>query len=221
VEYNPPSSKTSGHIHKFKPKGTKERNKEIIDFYNQDGMELQQLTVCAGFGTVLMPLTGLFSLGIHLFGETGGGKTTAMFTGTSIWGDPRGLIGTGGDTPNSKMNQAELYHSIPMNTDELTNFTPREASQYAYQLSEGVQKNRMAGGGNHERVRGKPWRLLAFSTGNTSMYSQMSMFKGDTKAEMQRLLELRTDEMPRLKIIMTSARARNQTKILKAIHRGR
>lgn len=200
IEYNPPSAKTAGYIERLTPKGTQESSKEVLDWYDRDGMELQQFTVCAGFGSALMPFTGLYSLGVHLFGKTGAGKTTAMYAATSIWGDPRGLIGTGGDTPNSKMNQAELYHSIPMNTDELTNFTPREASQYAYQLSEGVQKNRMAGGGNHERVRGKPWRLLAFSTGNTSMYSQMSMFKGDTKAEMQRLLELRTDEMPRLKI---------------------
>ena len=200
IEYNPPSAKTAGYIERLTPKGTQEGSKEVLDWYDRDGMELQQFTVCAGFGSALMPFTGLYSLGVHLFGKTGAGKTTAMYAATSIWGDPRGLIGTGGDTPNSKMNQAELYHSIPMNTDELTNFTPREASQYAYQLSEGVQKNRMAGGGNHERVRGKPWRLLAFSTGNTSMYSQMSMFKGDTKAEMQRLLELRTDEMPRLKI---------------------
>jgi len=200
VEYNPPSAKTSGYIEKFKPKGTQERSREILDWYNRDGMELHQFTICSGFGTVLMPLTGLYSLGVHMFGTTGGGKTTAMYAASSIWGDPRGLIGTGGDTPNSKMNQAELYHSIPLNTDELTNFTPKEASQYAYQLSEGTQKNRMAGGGNIERVRGKPWRLLAFSTGNVSMYAQMAMFKGDTKAEMQRLLELRVDEMPRVKV---------------------
>ena len=200
IEYNPPSAKTAGYIERLTPKGTQEGSKEVLDWYDRDGMELQQFTVCAGFGSVLMPFTGLYSLGVHLFGKTGAGKTTAIYAATSIWGDPRGLIGTGGDTPNSKMNQAELYHSIPMNTDEMTNFTPRQSSQYSYQLSEGVQKNRMAGGGNYERVRGKPWRLLAFSTGNTSMYAQMAMFKGDTKAEMQRLLELRTDEMPRLKI---------------------
>jgi len=200
IEYNPPSSKTSGHIHKFKPKGTKERNKEIIDFYDQDGMELQQLTVCAGFGTVLMPLTGLFSLGIHLFGDTGGGKTTAMFTGTSIWGDPSGLTGTKGDTPNSRMNSAEVMHNLLLNTDEMTNILGRHASDYAYQLSEGKQKNRMAGGGNYERARGKPWRLIAVSSGNVSMYAQMAMAKGNTKAEMQRLLELRVDEMDMAKV---------------------
>ena len=196
-EYNPPSSKTAGLIDAFKPKGTMERSKEILNFYNRDGMELQQFTVCGGFGTILMPLTGLYSLGVHLFGSTGGGKTTAMFAGTSIWGDPRPLTLTKKDTENSRMNRAEVMHNVGLNTDEMTNMRGQAVSDYAYQLSEGMQKNRMAGGGNMERVRGKPWRLLAFSTGNVSMYAQMAMAKGDVKAEMQRLLELRVDEMPR------------------------
>jgi hypothetical protein len=58
----------------------------------------------------------------------------------------------------------------------------------------------MAGGGNYERVRGRPWRLIALSSGNVSMYAQMAMAKGDTRAEMQRLLELRVDEIPLVKV---------------------
>ncbi len=200
AEYNPPSGKTAGLIDAFKPKGTSTRSREILDFYDREGMELQQFVVCGGFGSILMPLTGLYSLGIHLFGDTGGGKTTAMFAGTAIWGDPRPLTLTKKDTENSRMNRAEVMHNMMLNTDEMTNVKGQAVSDYAYQLSEGTQKNRMAGGGNMERVRGKPWRLLAFSTGNVSFYAQMAMAKGDTKAEMQRLLELRVDEMPRLDI---------------------
>ena len=200
AEYNPPSSKTAGLIDAFKPKGTSTRSREILDFYDREGMELQQFVVCGGFGSILMPLTGLYSLGVHLFGNTGGGKTTAMFAGTSIWGDPRPLTLTKKDTENSRMNRAEVMHNMMLNTDEMTNVKGQGVSDYAYQLSEGTQKNRMAGGGNMERVRGKPWRLLAFSTGNVSFYAQMAMAKGDTKAEMQRLLELRVDEMPKMDV---------------------
>ena len=200
VSYNPPSSKTSGLISSFRPKGSKERSREILNFYSQEGMELQQFVVCGGFGTILMPLTGLYSLGIHLFGSTGGGKTTAMYANTSIWGEPRPLTLTKGDTNNSRFNRAEVMHNLGLNTDEMTNIHGKIASDYAYQLSEGTQRNRMAGGGNMERVRGKPWRLLAYSSGNVSMYAQMAMVKGDTKAEMQRLLELRVDEMPLLDV---------------------
>ena len=103
-------------------------------------MELQQLTVCAGFGTILMPLTGLYGLGIHLFGDTGGGKTTAMYTGTSIFGDPFKLTGTKADTANSRMNVAEVMHNMLLNTDEMTNILGRHASDYATSCLKGAEK---------------------------------------------------------------------------------
>ena len=200
VEYNPPSGKTIQSSKAFVVKGTRERSQEILDFYDQEGMEMHQFVVCGGFGTILMPFTGLYSLGVHLFGHTGGGKTTAMFAASSIWGDPAGTTSMKKDTENARWNRAELMHNLLLNTDEMTNMRGAVASDYAYQLSEGKQKNRMTGGGNLERVRGKPWRLLAFSTGNVSLYAQMAMAKGDVKAEMQRLLELRVDDMPRVHV---------------------
>ena len=51
----------------------------------------------------------------------------------------------------------------------------------------------MAQGGNAERHRGKPWSLLAISTGNTSFVEMISRVKGFPKAEAQRILEFRTE----------------------------
>ena len=200
VEYNPPSAKTSGFIDAFTPKGTKERNREILHFFGTEGLELHQFTILGGFASVLMPLTGLNSLGVHLQGGSGIGKTTALYCNMSPWGDPHYLTLGEEDTPNSRMNRGEVMHNLPLNTDEMTNMTGLEVSRYAYKLAEGKQKNRLAGGGNMERVRGKPWRLLAFSTGNESCYEQMMMVKGAPKAEMQRMLELRVD--PNLKAVV-------------------
>jgi len=191
VEYNPPSGKTAGLIHHFKPEGTRERQLEILDFFNSDGLELQQFVVCMGFGSILMPLTGLNSFGVHLYGGTGVGKTTAMYGNTGIWGDPHALTLGQRDTPNSRMNRGEVMCNLPLNSDEMTNMTGKDISDYSYQLSDGKQKNRMAGGGNIERVRGKPWQLMALSTGNMSFYEEMQRLKDNPKAEMQRMLEIR------------------------------
>tara|TARA_R110000782_G_scaffold80635_1_gene159499 strand:- start:873 stop:1820 length:948 start_codon:yes stop_codon:yes gene_type:complete len=76
----------------------------------------------------------------------------------------------------------------------MTNMKGGDVSDYSYQLAEGKQKNRMAGGGNIERVRGKPWQLMALSTGNMSFYEEMQRVKDDPKAEMQRVLEIRVDK---------------------------
>ena len=200
VEYNPPSAKTSGFIDAFNPKGSEERNREILHFFGSEGLELHQFTILGGFASVLMPLTGLNSLGVHLQGGSGIGKTTALYCNMSVWGDPHYLTLGEEDTANSRMNRGEVMHNLPLNTDEMTNMTGLEVSRYAYKLSEGKQKNRLAGGGNMERVRGRPWKLLAFSTGNESCYEQMMMVKGAPKAEMQRMLELAVD--PNLKAVV-------------------
>jgi hypothetical protein len=74
--------------------------------------------------------------------------------------------------------------------DELTELKGEELSSLIYQISSGMQKNRMSSNGtNTERVRGKPWKLLSVTTGNTSAIEKVSMYKAMPKAEAQRLME--------------------------------
>jgi hypothetical protein len=195
ITYNPPSSKTASFMDNFEPKGSKERNLECLDFYNRDGFELHQYVVGVGFGSPLMALTGLNSMAVHLFGGTGVGKTTAQFAAMSIWGHPEYLSLQKSDTHNSRMNRGEVMHSLPLISDEMTNVTSMEMSDYVYQVSGGRQKNRLAANGNEERIRGKPWKLLALSSANTSAWEILSRDKATPKAEMQRLFEIKVPKM--------------------------
>jgi hypothetical protein len=195
ITYNPPSSKTAGFMDAFEPKGTKKRSLELLNFYNRDGFELHQYVVGVGFGSPLMALTGLNSMAVHLFGGTGVGKTTAQYAAMSIWGSPELLTLQKSDTHNSRMNRGEVMHSLPLISDEMTNVTSGEMSEYVYQVSGGRQKNRLSANGNEERVRGKPWKLLALSSGNTSAWEILSRDKATPKAEMQRLFEIKVPKM--------------------------
>ena len=81
--------KRQGTYTSLRPKGTKERNKEIIDFLRPRRYGATTThRMCRVWHGTYAANRFVYGLGIHLFGETGGGKTTAMFTGTSIWGDP-------------------------------------------------------------------------------------------------------------------------------------
>ena len=195
ITYNPPSSKTASFMDNFEPKGTKAKSLELLDFYNRDGFELHQYVVGVGFGSPLMALTGLNSMAVHLFGGTGVGKTTAQFAAMSIWGHPEYLSLQKSDTHNSRMNRGEVMHSLPLISDEMTNVTSMEMSDYVYQVSGGRQKNRLSSNGNEERVRGKPWKLLALSSANTSAWEILSRDKATPKAEMQRLFEIKVPKM--------------------------
>tara|TARA_Y100000592_G_scaffold40484_1_gene64201 strand:+ start:1652 stop:4465 length:2814 start_codon:yes stop_codon:yes gene_type:complete len=192
VDFNPPSTQTAGLFTAFEPRGSMEGWKEAINFYNRDGFELHQFVVGTSFGSPLMQFSPINCAGLHIYSkESGVGKTTAMAAAASIWGRPEDLIIHERDTFNTKMNRGEVYHNLPLYMDELTNTHGRELSNIAYQLTGGRQRGRMSSGTNTERHRGESWRLLAVTTGNTSMIERISIIKAMPKAEAQRIMECR------------------------------
>jgi len=196
VEVNAPSGATVGLFPYFQPKGTLAGWKETMKFYERPGMEPHQFMVGMSFGAVLMEFQPINAAAFHMYSkESGLGKTTGMLAGASIWGDPDLLMMQERDTFNSKMNRAEVYKNIVCYMDELTNTKPQDLSDFAYQLPSGLQRNRMGPKGNVERVRGKPWKTMFGTTGNTSMIERISLFKALPKAEAQRILEHRVERL--------------------------
>lgn len=194
IDVNPPSSATAGLMPMFKPHGTLDGWKDTINFYNRPGFEVHQFVFGLGFGSILMELFPAINGAIfHVHSKDSGlGKTTAMFAGASIWGNPDTLVLQERDTYNSKMNRAEVYKNLPLYMDEMTNTLPKDLSDFAYQLPSGQQRNRMGPKGNVERTRGEPWKLVSATTGNTSMIERIGLYKSLPKAEAQRILEYRT-----------------------------
>ena len=196
VEVSSPSSATVGLFPIFQPRGTLEAWKNTLAFYSRPGMEAHQFMVGLSFGSVLMQFQPINAAAFHLYSKDSGlGKTTGMLAGASIWGDPDLLMMQERDTFNSKMNRAEVYKNLICYMDELTNTKPQDLSDWAYQLPSGLQRNRMGAKGNVERVRGKPWKTLFGTTGNTSMLERIALYKALPKAEAQRILEHRAERV--------------------------
>jgi len=191
IEVNSPSSKTVDLFPAFQPKGTLEKWKQTMEFWNRPGVEMHQYMFGIAFGAPLVPFFGnINGVIFHTHSKGSGfGKTTAMLAGASVWGDPDVLMLKERDTYNSKMNRAEVYKNLPVYVDEMTNTAPKDLSDYAYQVPSGQQRNRLGAKGNTERHRGKPWKTLFASTGNTSMLERIALYKALPKAEAQRILE--------------------------------
>ena len=200
IEHNAPSASTRMLMDHFTPKGTLEGWKEAMNFYNRPGFELHQWVVCAGFGSVLMKFMPINAALIHLWSKDSGfGKTTVQHAALSAWGNPAKLILTEKDTYNSKMNRADVMHSLPVCMDEITNIRPADASDLIYQITGGQQRNRMSSNGNTERYRGDPWNLLFLSSGNCSLIDKVAIAKAMPKAEAQRVLEVEVSRLFRQK----------------------
>lgn len=196
TDFNAPSAATRGMMDFFETKGTLEGWKEAIGFYNKPGFELHQFVVCAGFGSALMKFMPINAALIHLWSKDSGfGKTHAQYAALSPWGDPRKLLLKQDDTHNSRMNRADVMHSLPVCMDEITNINPRDASDLIYQITGGQQRNRMSSSGNVERYRGDPWNLLFVTSANCSLIDKVAIAKAMPKAEAQRVLEIETSKL--------------------------
>lgn len=194
VEINPPSKSTKDMFPALESKGTMEGWRTIVDFYNRPKMEMHQYVIGLSFGTPLVALTPFSGSLFHMHSRDPGlGKTTAMLAASSIWGNPSLVMLKEADTTASKMNRAEIMKDIFLPVDELTNMLPKDASDFVYQLTSGMQRNRMGGKDNNERFRGMPWHLNVASTGNTSLLERMSLYKAIPKAEATRVLEYKAE----------------------------
>lgn len=196
VDHNPPSAATAQLFSAFQTKGTFEEWKNALDFYNRPGMELYQFAIGLNFGAIFTKFTPINGALFHIFSpDSGIGKTTTLFAGASIWGDPLKLVTKESDTTNSKMNRAELYNNLPLNMDEMTNISAKDLSDFVYQYTSGMQRNRMTASANHERTRGEPWKQPGISTGNASIMEKMGAYKSLPKGEAMRVLEARAIPM--------------------------
>ena len=196
IEFNPPSVQTMGLFPMFEPKGTLEDWKKNIKLWDDDRFLLQQFAMGISFGSPLMELMNVKCAAIHFHNDDSGtGKTAMLLAINGVWGHPEQLMLTKDDTLSYKMNRAEVYHNIPVAVDEITNMSPKEASDMVYQFSGGKQRGRMSPNSNVERYTGAPWQTLAVFTGNNSIIENISLDKLAAKAEAQRVLECKVDRI--------------------------
>ena len=191
IEYNPPTKNTSGLSMSFNPKGTRDAALGILGFFNAKEFALHQIVIATAWGAPLMQLSSVHSALLHIHSEGSGfGKTTTGKIAAGIYGEPAKLITNINDTKNSRMNRMEVLKNLPMVADEISNWNAKQLSDFAYESTEGRQKNRMSQGGNEERWRGDDWRLLTVSTANGPFVDRILAAKALPKAEAQRVIEL-------------------------------
>jgi uncharacterized protein (DUF927 family) len=139
--------------------GTVEEWTEFMRSVRSESLEMR-LTMAASFASPLIELIGENPFILHLWAETGSGKTVALMTAMSIWGDPQNgkMLRSLNMTMNSMLSTAAFLNSIPFAGDELQTLKNRWSKSYdqiIMQLTEGVDRGRMQ---NDRLLRTKSWR---------------------------------------------------------------
>ena len=151
------------------------------------------LALAAAFAAPLLNLLRVEGGGVHLWGDSSTGKTTAAKVAASVWGD--------GDywhswrfTDNALEAVAEAHNDTLLVLDELKLAMGETVSNAAYMLAGGRGKARMNINADIKRVA--EWRTLFFSTGEMSLATRIrqSRVKDEIAAgQTVRVLELPAD----------------------------
>ena len=220
---NPPGGRTAQYFPAFRKKGTLEGWKRITQFYNRPNFGEHQFMFALSFGSPLMEFVPNIAGSIfHLTSsESGFGKTTGQWGGASVWGNHKKLVLKGKDTGNSVWNRAEIYKNIVLYIDELSNYPPKDASDFAYAVSDGEQRNRQSNTGqNLERMRGEEWSLLCGTSANMSLLDKMSEYRALPKGEAQRVMEATVKQLLFTREEASLARALNDDLVSNYGHAG-
>jgi hypothetical protein len=182
------------------PVGTLEGYADAVNrVYKDPRMLPLQYAFSSGFGSILS-VFGEHTYHGLLFcltgGATGKGKTTVAKASLYGFGDAEKMtIGAQKFTVNYPPLRMGAYHNLPVLLDEMTSIKENILSDMAYMVAQGIDKGR-AQMRNGIAVQGKlaTWRLSAFLTANTNMYTILSAHAANTQAEAVRVLQISVDD---------------------------
>lgn len=142
------------------------------DVWKEHITELRQdinirLMLSASFASVLIEKVGALPFVLHLWGETGFGKTVSLMVASSIWGNPElgCLTRSMNATANSIVRTASFLYSIPFCADEMQQIKDRWGNydNFIMFVCEGIDKGKAKAKGGVEEQ--KTWRNAFIFTG--------------------------------------------------------
>ena len=157
----------------FEPSGTLEdwqKNVAIPCF----GNPLLELAIAFAFTGPLLEPCGLEGGGLHFFGPSSCGKTTALKVAGSVCGGggKHGYIRQWRATDNALEGTAATHCDNLLCLDEIGQASSRVVSEVAYMLANGQGKARANKDGNAKAIR--EWRLSFMSTGELTLADKIA-----------------------------------------------
>ena len=191
----PPASGTRQLAASFRPAGTLEEWKNIVNFYDRPGLEAHAFAFFVGIGSPLLKIlpnnTVVKGGMLHLkSNSSGSGKSTVQMVINSVFGNPDELLMKAEDTAASKMHMLGMMNSIALTIEEITNTKPEVLSDMAYGFTSGRDKHRMAADANKLRTNYSAWCNFTVTSGNASVVDVLQQHKNTSDGELKRVLEI-------------------------------
>jgi hypothetical protein len=168
---------------------------------NAPGYEMHAFALLCGFASPILHRTPHKGAVVGLLGESGAGKSGALYAALSAFGSPDNLALAGADkgaTDNALIQYYIGMKNLLLGLDEASNYPPAAVSNLFYRVTQGKNKLRSMTSVNAVREIEVSASLITLLTTNQSMRDKLNTVKSDPTGEAARYLELMVHKPPTL-----------------------
>lgn len=182
------------------------------------GNSLLEMMLYVSFLPPLLELLNLPNIGIHLYGETSRGKTTALQVAASVYGDPSGMVHMWRTTDNAMESLAYSHNSAVLLLDEINQASLKTLGETIYMLGNGAGKNRAKQDSSLRAA--KRWRLAFISTGEvrTDDYLRQDSTHRVKGGQAVRMLDISIDAGQEMGVVEALGRFSNPGEFVGHLH---
>ncbi len=144
-----------------------------------EGNPLVMLAISAAFAGALLEPLCIDGAGLHIYGDSSTGKTTALVAGISVWGG-MSFRRQWRATANGLEGAGTMHTDTLLALDEIGECAPRDLYEAAYALANGTGKSRANKHG--EARKAAQWRVFVLSTGETTIAARIASGGIESKA---------------------------------------
>jgi hypothetical protein len=177
-------------IKDFTPQGGREAWLELSKYLTAENRHAVTAGILSAFAAPLITFTGVNGCVLALVSDKSGtGKSTALRTAQSVWGDPRRGVNALDDTPLSVANRMGKLNNLPAFWDELR--MKEQVEKFVllmFQVSQGKERSRLRSNITTQHVG--TWNTLITVASNESITDHVRHLVHGTDAGLLRVFEV-------------------------------
>lgn len=131
------------------------------------GNDTALLAVGASLASVLIGVLGVPGFGVHLYGQSSGGKTSSCYPAMSVLGSPESRLATWRSTPLALTLLARCCNDALVTLDEVKLIEAKHIESAIYSVFS--QKSKLQGAKDGPMREGFSWRNVVLSTGELAV----------------------------------------------------
>jgi hypothetical protein len=172
--------------------GSRDKQIELMEFYNDPAYMAQQFMLCLSLGTPLIRLTGQIGFVVNIHGQHSASKSSVLEMAAAVWGSPSDYILNGlkqGSSEKGLIAHSTILRNIPFMIDEITLMEPEIARNLVLGANQAKDPVTLMANRSERKGRGGRKATCIMSSSNKSLVQMVNTDNSAQQAATARIIE--------------------------------